>query len=78
MKFDIVIIGGGLVGASLALALKNSGLKIALVESRSPAPLPDDKSWDSQNLRRQPGQRQLSARPWRMARGGRGQDYARL
>ncbi len=27
MEFDIVIIGGGLVGASLASALKNSGLK---------------------------------------------------
>ena len=55
MKFDIVIIGGGLVGASLALALKNSGLKIALVESRSPAPLPDDKSWDSRIYAVSPG-----------------------
>jgi len=34
MKFDVVIIGGGLVGASLAAALKNSGLSLALVESQ--------------------------------------------
>jgi len=46
MKFDITIIGGGLVGASLAAALKDSGLKIALIESREPPPLPDDNSWD--------------------------------
>ena len=44
MKFDVIIVGGGLVGASLALALKDSGLKIALVESRPPPPLPDDEA----------------------------------
>ncbi len=31
--FDLIIIGGGLAGASLACALKNSALKIALVEA---------------------------------------------
>jgi 2-octaprenylphenol hydroxylase len=35
MKFDVVIIGGGLVGASLAAALKHSGLSLAMVESQS-------------------------------------------
>ncbi len=37
MKFDydIVIAGGGLAGNSLALALKDSGLKIAILESQS-------------------------------------------
>lgn len=55
MKFDIVIIGGGLVGASLALALKDSGLKIALVESRPPSPLPADTSWDSRVYAISPG-----------------------
>ena len=38
MNFDVVIIGGGLVGASLAAALKHSGLALALVESQ-PAPM---------------------------------------
>jgi 2-polyprenylphenol 6-hydroxylase len=55
MKFDVVIIGGGLVGASLALALKDSGLKIALVESRAPTPLPTDDSWDSRIYAISPG-----------------------
>ncbi|MBA4142252.1 MAG: UbiH/UbiF family hydroxylase [Nitrosospira sp.] len=55
MKFDVVIVGGGLVGGSLALALKDSGLKIALVESRAPVPLPTDESWDSRIYAISPG-----------------------
>ena len=33
--FDLVIAGGGLVGNCLALALKNTGLKIAVIEANS-------------------------------------------
>lgn len=55
MKFDIVIVGGGLVGASLALALKDGGLKIALIESRPIPPLPADESWDSRVYAISPG-----------------------
>lgn len=47
MDFDIVIVGAGLVGASLAVALKDSGLKLALIEGRTPASLPRDESWDA-------------------------------
>jgi ubiquinone biosynthesis UbiH/UbiF/VisC/COQ6 family hydroxylase len=55
MKFDVVIVGGGLVGASLALALKESDLRIALVEPRLPSPLPDDDSWDARIYAISPG-----------------------
>lgn len=36
MKYDIVIVGGGLAGLAFACALKESRLKIALVEGRAP------------------------------------------
>ncbi|MDP1870736.1 MAG: UbiH/UbiF family hydroxylase [Gallionella sp.] len=57
-KYDVVIVGGGLVGASLAAALKNSGLALALVEAGSPpdmTALPDD--WDSRIYAISPGSR---------------------
>lgn len=43
-SFDLVIVGGGLAGASLAVALRNSRLKIALVENQPPR-RPD--GWDA-------------------------------
>lgn len=55
MNFDMVVIGGGLVGASLVAALQNSGLKIALVEPHQTAPLPRDDSWDSRVYAISPG-----------------------
>ena len=44
MLFDVVIVGGGLAGLSLACALRDTRLKIALVENRVPAPAP---GWDA-------------------------------
>lgn len=55
MKFDVIIIGGGLVGASLAAALKDSGLAIALIEPHEAAPVPQDESWDSRVYAISPG-----------------------
>lgn len=37
MRYDIIIIGGGLVGAGFAVALQSSDLRIALVDARLPA-----------------------------------------
>src|SRR5262245_1095009 len=45
MDFDVVIIGGGLAGASLAAALAQVGRRVALCERRTP-PAPAD-AWDS-------------------------------
>jgi len=38
-QFDIVIVGGGLVGASLACALRDGPFSVALIESARPAPV---------------------------------------
>ncbi|MCX7176198.1 MAG: UbiH/UbiF family hydroxylase [Proteobacteria bacterium] len=42
--FDVVIVGGGLAGLSLAVALSTSRLSVAVVEGRAPA---DTVGWDS-------------------------------
>ena len=53
IRFDIIIVGAGLVGASFALAMKGSGLKLALVESAAPtAPAPE---WTSRVYAISPG-----------------------
>ena len=53
MNFDVVIIGGGLVGASLAAALKSSGLTIGLIEGQ-PATV-SYEGWDSRIYAISPG-----------------------
>ena len=45
---DVLIIGGGLVGASLAIALDRQGLDVALVEATPPGALPN--VFDERNL----------------------------
>lgn len=57
--FDAAIVGGGLVGLSLACALRDSGLRIVLVDrgpppaGRSETPAPDD--WDARVYAVSPG-----------------------
>ena len=43
-QFDLIIVGGGLAGASLAIALRDSRLRIALVESQAPV---RPEGWDA-------------------------------
>ncbi|MDA1107190.1 MAG: UbiH/UbiF/VisC/COQ6 family ubiquinone biosynthesis hydroxylase [Proteobacteria bacterium] len=47
-EYDVVIVGAGIVGATLACALADSGLRMALIEARVPA-----RTWpaDSRDLR---------------------------
>lgn len=42
---DVLVVGGGLAGASLACALRNSGLRIAVIEARPPAVVAE--AWDA-------------------------------
>ncbi|MBK9493703.1 MAG: 2-octaprenyl-6-methoxyphenyl hydroxylase [Xanthomonadales bacterium] len=47
-RFDVVIVGGGLVGCSLAIALSGSGWSIGLIEQHSPELAPP--GFDDRNL----------------------------
>ncbi|MDP2057012.1 MAG: FAD-dependent oxidoreductase, partial [Thiobacillus sp.] len=44
-RYQVVIVGAGLVGAAAALALGRQGLRVALVE-RQPPHIPDE-TWDT-------------------------------
>ncbi|MCP5268071.1 MAG: UbiH/UbiF family hydroxylase [Zoogloeaceae bacterium] len=44
MQFDLIIVGGGLAGLSLACALRDTPLRIALVEQRPPR---QPEGWDA-------------------------------
>jgi ubiquinone biosynthesis UbiH/UbiF/VisC/COQ6 family hydroxylase len=54
-RFDIAIVGGGIVGASLALALKDAALSVAVVEPQPPTPFAHDTSWDRRVYTVSPG-----------------------
>lgn len=42
-QFDVIIVGGGMVGAALSVALGQEGMQVALVEAgQAPAPVDDD------------------------------------
>jgi 2-octaprenyl-6-methoxyphenol hydroxylase len=45
-NYDLVIVGGGLAGNCLALALKDTGLKIAIVEANTPEQLKASSAGD--------------------------------
>jgi len=55
MDFDVVVVGSGLVGASLALALEIAGLNLALIEAQPPQPGAGAADWDSRVYAISPG-----------------------
>ena len=44
-RYQVVIVGAGLVGAAAALALGRQGLRVALIERQPPAQ--PDEAWDT-------------------------------
>jgi 2-polyprenylphenol 6-hydroxylase len=54
-RFDLIIVGGGLVGASVAAALAPAGLSVALIEAEAPRVPPADDSIDSRVYAISPG-----------------------
>lgn len=52
---DAAIVGGGLVGASLALALQRAGLKVVMIDPLLPQPPAAGASWDSRIYAISPG-----------------------
>jgi ubiquinone biosynthesis UbiH/UbiF/VisC/COQ6 family hydroxylase len=59
MKFDVVIVGGGLAGLALAVALRDSRLSIALLESRVPVRA---AGWDARIYAISPANRRFLSR----------------
>lgn len=45
-KYDVIILGGGLVGLTLAVALIRSGFHVALIENNLPRPISSDAKYD--------------------------------
>lgn len=58
MDFDLVVVGGGLAGASLAVALRRTALRIALVEASAPR---RPEGWDNRIYAISPANRQFLA-----------------
>lgn len=44
--FDIIVVGAGIVGAAFSLALKDTGLSVALIEAAVPLPMDEPDEWD--------------------------------
>jgi len=56
--YDLLIVGGGMVGASLALALSGSGLRLALVDEHAPGD-PAQPSYDDRAIALAYGSRRI-------------------
>lgn len=78
--FDIAIVGGGMVGAALAVATAKAGMKVALLERQQPSHITDDCDFDLRvsaiNRRSETWLQQLGA--WQQLSASRLAPYATL
>ncbi len=77
-RYQVVIVGAGLVGAAAALALGRQGVRVALVERRPPPP-PGD-AWDTRIYAISPASQRFLERigAWHRLDGGRIQPVFRM
>ena len=58
-RFDVAVVGGGMVGAVLAVALSRADFSVALVEAERPAPFDDASDYDLRLSAIAPGPRRV-------------------
>lgn len=58
-ELDVIIVGAGVVGATLAAALCDSGLRIAILDAREPPRFDAQGEWDLRVFALSPGSQQL-------------------
>lgn len=77
-RYQVVIVGAGLVGAAAALALGRQGVRVALVERQSPSP-PGD-AWDARIYAISPASQRFleGIGAWQRLDGGRIQPVFRM
>ncbi|MEQ8955936.1 MAG: 2-octaprenyl-6-methoxyphenyl hydroxylase, partial [Gammaproteobacteria bacterium] len=60
-QYDIVVVGGGLVGASFACAVARDDLSVLVVEAVAPGDRPEQPSFDARSTALSFGSRQIFA-----------------
>ena len=58
-EFDLIVVGAGVVGAALAALLRDSGLRIAILDARAPPRFNPQAEWDLRVFALSPASRHL-------------------